>query len=116
MTDSCRLMDETLALGREELDLLREGNVDAAADIASRREKAMNEAFASMDDSSRTANADKLNEIRKQLDAIVDEARKLKGSLQNELGKVRNTSRQFKGYSAGAGYVQSSQGLYHRRG
>lgn len=116
MTESRRLMDETLALGKEELELLRQGNVDAAADVAARREKAMNDAFARLDNDTRQANADKLNQIKSQLDAIVGEARKLKGSLQSELGKVRSTSRQFKGYSAGAGFMQSNQGLYHRRG
>lgn len=116
MADPSRLMDESLELGQQELEHLREGNVEAAAEVAHKRVRLMNDAFAALDTVSRKANSDRLYRIQSQLDAIMSEARKLKGTLQVDLGKVRQKGRQFRGYSLGAGIPQQTQGLYHRRG
>lgn len=116
MTDPRRLLEEARDLGRQELDSLKRGDVDSASDLAGQRQKLMQKAFSVLDDRTRDRCADQLRGLHEQLDAIMAEGRKLKNSLQADLGKVRNTGKQFKGYSMGAGVPQGNRGLYHRRG
>jgi hypothetical protein len=116
MTDPRRLLEEARNLGNQELDFLKKGDVDSASDLAGQRQELMQRAFDVLDDSTRNSCADQLRELHEQLDAIMAEGRKLKSSLQADLGKVRNTGKQFKGYSMGAGIPQGNRGLYHKRG
>jgi hypothetical protein len=100
MQDSLKLLDKAMELGREELDLLDAGELDAAGDIARERGELLAQAWKLRDDASLDELQRKLVQMQSLQGRLTDHARSLHAKLKEELRRTREEDRRLAGYGS----------------
>jgi Ni,Fe-hydrogenase I large subunit len=103
MARRSRMLDEALAIGRQELDLLVAGDVFEAEKMARSREQLLSDAMSGLSGDNLKRLADRLVEMKTLHDRITGEAKKLKQALKQDLSSMKRQNRRISGYSFGAG-------------
>ena len=113
-----RMMDEALSIGRRELGCLTEGDVFEAERLSKDRERILDEAIGDLDRERLEELADKLVEMKSLHDEISEEAKRLHGTLRNDLVSIKQQNRRISGYSFGAGNQPrlAKQRFIHKKG
>jgi hypothetical protein len=102
MSGCLDLLDRAFEIGERELDLLAEGEVDGAQELASERNRLLTTASASFGEEDKGAVLERLNRIKALQGHITAEARRLHQELQAELGRTKKESKRLAGYSGAA--------------
>ena len=113
-----RMMDEALSIGRRELGCLTEGDVFEAERLSKDRERILDEAIGDLDRERLEELADKLVEMKSLHDEISSEAKRLHGTLRQDLVSIKQQNRRISGYSFGAGNLPrlAKQRFIHKKG
>ena len=97
MSDSLRLLDEALRIGKEELEALRVGEVELAEEYSSQRDALSKQALAIHDTSDKNLYA-RFSALQTLQGQLVEEARNLKMRIQQGLNRSRQEHHRMKGY------------------
>ncbi len=121
MAETCSLLDEALELGRVELRLLRDGDVEKAEETAQQRGRLVT-AFLESRKSGEDPGGQKLDALRDKLRQLMalqgrltSEARALHASVREEFKRTRQENTRLSGYG-NAGAKRGKVGLLHKRG
>jgi len=100
MSDALTLLDEALELGRKELALLADGDVEAVRESSRARNDLMNQAWDQRDGVDVEQLMGKLRRLRELQGQMTSDARRLRDDLRADLARVRQEGRRFSGYAS----------------
>ncbi|NDV25705.1 hypothetical protein [Desulfovibrio sp. JC010] len=98
MAETLELLDQALEIGHEELRFLVAGEVDDAFDAAERRGVLTTQALETKESVSLDQILEKLNKLKSLQGQLTAEAKRLRASLAQDIGRVKKESTRFKGY------------------
>jgi len=113
-----RMLDEALAVGKEELRQLMRGKVDEAQRLAFTRGGILERAVAGVPEETLDSVGDKLIALKELHDKIVDEAKSLQLHVRKDLTNLKKQTKRLAGYSIGSGNVplKAKQRFVDKRG
>lgn len=116
MPDTINLLDQAIELGRKELDVLSEGDVESAEDISRNRYRVTNDAMEADDTPDLETLLEKLEKLKSLQGRITSEAKRLHAVLKNDLVRSKQENRRFSGYKSAVGSPVANNRFINRRG
>ena len=98
MSGCIELFDQAIAIGERELELLSEGDVDGAQELAGSRDKVLSQACANYADSDKDRVLERLQDLQRLQRSITAEALRLHEEVRDQLGSTKKESLRMKGY------------------
>lgn len=102
MSDALALLDEALELGRKELSLLAEGDVDAVVEASRARGELMDRAWRDHEGVDVDQLLGKLKRLKELQGQMTSDAKRLRDDLRADLARVRQEGKRFSGYASAA--------------
>jgi len=116
MRDALTLLDEALELGRRELALLADGDVEGIQETARTRNILLNQAWDNRAGVDMGQFADKLMRLRELQGQMTSDARRLRDDLRADLARVRQEGRRFSGYASATRVTPLASRFMNKRG
>lgn len=98
MSGCIELFDQAIEIGERELELLAEGDVDGAQELAGERDKVLTKACVNYADVDKDQVLDRLRHIQRLQQSITAEAMRLHEEIRSQLGDTKKESQRMKGY------------------
>jgi hypothetical protein len=99
MSDALTLLDEALELGRQELCLLAEGDVEAVWEASRNRNELLDQAWRDRDGVDVDQLLGKLKRLKELQGQMTSDAKRLRDDLRADLARVRQEGKRFSGYA-----------------
>jgi len=116
MSDRLSLLDQALALGDKELQLLAAGQYDQAERMAADRSTLLVEAIESDHSVDLNRFHDKLQQLSSMQGRLTDEAKRLHESVRLELLRTKKEGERLSGYARANKVKSMISGQMHRQG
>ena len=100
MSDALTLLDEALELGRKELALLADGDVDGVWEASQARGQLLDQAWRERDGVDVDQLLGKLKRLRELQGQMTSDAKRLRDDLREDLARVRQEGKRFSGYAS----------------
>lgn len=100
MSDSLTLLEEALELGRQELSLLADGDVEAVWEASRARGELLDQAWRGRDDVDVDQLVGKLRRLKELQGQMTSDAKRLRDDLRADLARVRQEGKRFSGYAS----------------
>ena len=100
MSDALTLLDEALELGRQELALLADGDVDAVQASSRTRCELLDQAWDLREGADVEQLLGKLKLLKDLQGQMTSDARRLRDDLRADLARVRQEGKRFSGYAS----------------
>ena len=100
MSDALTLLDEALELGRKEMTLLADGDVEALLETSRNRVELVDKAWRERDGVDVDQLLGKLKRLRELQGQMTSDAKRLRDDLRADLARVRQEGKRFSGYAS----------------
>mgnify|MGYP000887696422 CR=1 FL=1 len=100
MSDALTLLDEALELGRKELTLLADGDVDGVWEASQARGELLDRAWRERDGVDMDHLLGKLKRLKELQGQMTSDAKRLRDDLRADLARVRQEGKRFSGYAS----------------
>lgn len=116
MSNALNLLDEALELGRKELALLADGDVDAVREVSQARSDLMNRAWDDREGVDVDQLFGKLKRLKELQGQMTSDARRLRDDLRADLARVRQEGRRFSGYASASKITPLASRFMNKKG
>lgn len=99
MSDSLTLLDEALELGRKELALLADGDVEGVWEASQARGQLLDQAWSEREGVDVDQLLGKLKRLRELQGQMTTDAKRLRDDLRADLARVKQEGKRFSGYA-----------------
>jgi hypothetical protein len=100
MSDALTLLDEALELGRKELALLADGDVDGVWEASLARSRLLDQAWSERDGVDVDQLLGKLKRLKELQGQMTSDAKRLRDDLRADLARVKQEGKRFSGYAS----------------
>ncbi len=99
MSDWTNLLDQAMVIGKQELALLGEGDVEAAEPLAKERGRLVSEACACLSSAEKSEVMDRLIQLKELQGLITASAVELWEDVRGQIGRTKKEVKRFSAYS-----------------